>query len=171
MRLWMCECRGGFVKQVKSLWQIFPRLFFHASTPSHVALLLYLGGLQKCGLLFLTRQISRLGTRIKECIRVESHLVRKPKRQNESEQDGRGHEKCVLGTSGRSEFFWRIWAKLILIQPERWWSIHDENEACWKTGGSSTGVLTCKSMLTVVYRGEILIESFSCWFSSKFPPG
>jgi len=32
-------------------------------------------------------------------------------------------------------------------------------------------VLTCKSLVESWYRGEILIESFSCWFLSKFPPG
>lgn len=32
-------------------------------------------------------------------------------------------------------------------------------------------VLTCKSLVESGYRGEILIESFSCWFLSKFPPG
>jgi len=75
---------------------------------------------------------------------------------------------CIFS---RIRFFWQFWAKLITIQPERWWSKNDENEAWWKSGGGSTGVLTCKSMLTVVFRGEIPIEPFSCWFSSKFPPG
>jgi hypothetical protein len=47
-----------------------------AATLSKVALLLYLE---------LTRQISRLETRIKECIRVESIMVKKPRMRNESE--------------------------------------------------------------------------------------
>ena len=32
-------------------------------------------------------------------------------------------------------------------------------------------LLTCKLLSEGWYRGEILIESFSCWFPSKFPPG
>lgn len=47
----------------------------------------------------------------------------------------------------RSEFFWRIWAKLILIQPERWWSLLEKGEAWRNSGGGPSGVLTCKLML------------------------
>lgn len=43
-------------------------------------------------LISLTRQISRLETRIKECIRVESIVVKKPIMRNESKYDRRGAE-------------------------------------------------------------------------------
>jgi len=43
-------------------------------------------------LISLTRQISRLETRIKECIRVESIVVEKPIMRNESKYDRRGEE-------------------------------------------------------------------------------
>jgi len=43
-------------------------------------------------LAILIRQISRLVTRIKECIRVKSMMVRKPKMRNESKWDGKGEE-------------------------------------------------------------------------------
>jgi hypothetical protein len=54
--------------------------------------------------ILLTRQISRLETRIKECIRVESIVVRKPKcvmKVNRME----GVNKRGPGTFCRSEFF------------------------------------------------------------------
>jgi len=90
--------------------------------------------------------LSRLETRIKECIRVKSILVLKTKRM-------RNESKWIpmvlkgLCRICRSEFFWRIWAKLILIQPERWWSLLEKGEAWRNSGGGPTGVLTCKLML------------------------
>ena len=51
------------------------------------------------------RQISRLETRIKECIRVESMMVGKPKMRNESKWDGRGQVKRVLAHSAGPNFF------------------------------------------------------------------
>lgn len=62
--------------------------------------------LKKKACFFLpARQISRLETRIKECIRVESMMVGKPKMRNESKWGWKGPNAKGPGTFCRSEFF------------------------------------------------------------------
>ena len=47
------------------------------------------------------------------------------------------------------------------------WSGRSQGKPWWRL----EGVLTCKSILRVAYRGERLIEPSSSWFPPKFPLG
>lgn len=85
MGLWgkdMClEFGDNFCVQIIRRYTFFP---YHQSLCALVKKIRFL----------LARQISRLETRIKECIRVESMMVGKPKMRNESKWDGRGDCKA-----------------------------------------------------------------------------
>jgi len=47
------------------------------------------------------------------------------------------------------------------------WVGWSQGKLWWKL----VGILTCKSILKLAYRGERLIEPLSSWFPPKFPSG
>ena len=106
----VCSFSLAFGDNVKTCAQMtmWENVCVYTTTTMTVSALVYKRGSRGFGSCFfylLTRQISRLGTRIKECIRVESMMVGKPKMRNESKWDGRGQVKRVLAHSAGPNFF------------------------------------------------------------------
>jgi len=112
---------------------------------------------------------SRLVTRIKESYSLERAIVANYRLVlKENLKEGVGDSP---GTLGGWMIFLKPVSRIQTVRTRKMMSYARVGRSPVKTGWRSITVLTCKLLVELWYRGEILIESFSCWFLSKFPPG
>lgn len=74
-------------------------------------------------------------------------------------------------TFGGEMIFLKLLSRIRTVSTRKMMSYARIGRSLMKMRWRSEVVLTCKSLAEFWYRGEILIESSSCWFPSKFPPG
>ena len=80
-------------------------------------------------------------------------------------------DERVGWTSSNCHFMLSCRWRVIRMRPERWWTIRGDGEARRNLWWKPETVLTCKSLVSLPYRGERLIEPSSSWFPPKFPSG
>jgi len=112
---------------------------------------------------------SRLETRIKESYCMERVLVTNQRLvlKENSKEGGRD----PFGTWSGGMIFLKPVSRIHIVRTRKMMSYTRVGWSLLKRRWRSITVLTCKLLVELWYRGEILIESFSCWFHSKFPPG